>query len=74
MVWVLVCVVGLGLETGVIIVLGRQVTRRYEAEAARVPDRPLVAPRDPGRSGRPDRGLRGPAMSPVAVPGLPPET
>jgi hypothetical protein len=48
MVWLLVCVVGLGLETGVIIVLGRQVTRRYEAEAAGVPDRPLVAPRDPG--------------------------
>ncbi|CCH88202.1 protein of unknown function [Modestobacter italicus] len=49
MVWVLVCVVGLGLETGVIIVLGRQVTRRYEAEAAGGPERPLLAPRDPGR-------------------------
>ena len=72
--WLLVCLVGLGLETGVIIVLGRQVTRRYEAETAGGPERPLVAPRDPPRHGRPDPALRGPAMSAAAVPGLPPET
>ena len=62
MMWLLVCLVGLGLETGVIIVLGRQVTRRYESEAAGGPEellRPardatadrraaLLAPTDPG--------------------------
>ncbi|WP_216870754.1 hypothetical protein [Modestobacter excelsi] len=30
MVWVLVCLLGLGLETCLIIALGRRVTRRYE--------------------------------------------
>jgi hypothetical protein len=33
MTWVLVSLLGLVVETGVIVVLGRQVTRRYEAEA-----------------------------------------
>jgi len=34
MTWVVVSLLGLGVETGVIVVLGRQVTRRYEAEAS----------------------------------------
>jgi hypothetical protein len=34
MTWVLVSLLGLGVETWVIVVLGRQVTRRYEAEAS----------------------------------------
>ena len=50
MVWVLVCLLGLGLEICLIIALGRRVTRRYETAVfdeldTEVP--PLVGRRDP---------------------------
>jgi hypothetical protein len=50
MVWVLVCLLGLGLETCLIIALGRRVTRRYETalfdeRGSEAP--PLVGRRDP---------------------------
>ncbi|WP_171058230.1 hypothetical protein [Modestobacter altitudinis] len=49
MVWVLVCLLGLGLETCLIIALGRRVTRRYETTVDEQGTQPLwtVGPRDP---------------------------
>jgi hypothetical protein len=55
MIWVLVSVCGLAVETAVIIALGRHVTRRYEAEE----------PADPGWPSAPRAAL---APDPAAPP------